>query len=111
MLCCQEQRVVANDYTVRWSNRLFQLAPPALPGLRGGRVVVEQRRDGTIRLRFGTSYLKFDELAPSGRKVAVSGASGTPVGLRPPSVPDAPDAPHTPHRPAPDHPWRRFKLK
>ncbi len=67
MLCCQEQRVVANDYTVRWSNRLFQLAPLALPGLRGGRVVVEQRRDGTIRLRFGTSYLKFDELAPSGR--------------------------------------------
>jgi hypothetical protein len=121
VLCHHDHRVVANDYTVRWSNRFFQLAPPALPGLRGGRVIVEQRRDGDLRLRFGTHYLKFQEIAaPQPRKTngqadddttPASGASGTPVGLRPPSVPDAPDAPPSPQRPAPDHPWRTFKLK
>jgi Winged helix-turn helix len=114
VLCCQEQRVVTNDYTVRWSNRVFQLAPPALPGLRGGRVVVEQRRDGTLRLRFDTRYLNFEEITPSGRGASGAGASGTPVGLRPPGVPDAPapdEEPRTPYRPPADHPWRRLKLK
>ena len=63
ILCPQEQRSVANDYTVRWSNRLFQLAPPALPGLRGGKVIIEQRRNGSIQIRFGTTYLRFAEAA------------------------------------------------
>jgi transposase len=118
VLCVQDRRAVANDYTVRWSNRVFQLEPPAWPGLRRGRVVVEQRRDGELRLRFGSRYLTFHEIAVPGRQASYdrtgedaspgsSGAAGTPVGLRPPSVPAAPDDPPQPHRPSAEHPWRR----
>ena len=40
-LCMQRKRVVAHDYTVRHDGKLYQLMPPALPGLRGGAVIVE----------------------------------------------------------------------
>jgi hypothetical protein len=32
ILWIQEQRVVANDYTVRFRNRFYQLLPPVWPG-------------------------------------------------------------------------------
>ena len=59
ILCHQEQRVVANDYTIRFENRVYQLLPPALAGQRGGKVTVEKRSDGSIHLRFKGTYLKF----------------------------------------------------
>jgi len=64
ILCHQEQRVVANDYTVRLANTIYQLPPPALPGLRGGKVTFEQRTDGTLHIRFKGQYLKY-RLFPS----------------------------------------------
>ncbi len=58
----QCERVVSNDYVVRWANRFYQLLPPVYPGERGGRVVIEQRLDGTVAVRFGQRYLKYEEL-------------------------------------------------
>jgi transposase len=52
ILSIQEKRKVANDYTIRLDNQVYQLLPPALPGLRGGMVTVERRLDGSLRLRF-----------------------------------------------------------
>jgi len=54
--------VVANDYTIRFHNRFYQLLPPVYAGERGGRVVIEQRLDGTLALRFGGHYLKYEEI-------------------------------------------------
>jgi hypothetical protein len=65
ILSIQAQRVVSNDYTVRLANRLYQLHKPALPGLRGGRVVMEERLDGSLAIRFGTRYLKYSEVTGS----------------------------------------------
>ena len=49
-----EPRVVANDYTVRYGSRTWQIARADVkPGLRGARVSVEQRWDGTMAVRFG----------------------------------------------------------
>lgn len=62
ILSAQVQRRVANDYTVRFYNRCFQLLPPALPGLRRGRVIIEQRLDDVIAIRFGEHYLRFREI-------------------------------------------------
>jgi hypothetical protein len=59
ILSIQHKRHVANDYTIRLNNQIYQLLPPALPGLRGGRVTVEQRLDGSLRLRFKGQYLKY----------------------------------------------------
>jgi transposase-like protein len=66
VLSVQERRVVSNDYTVRYHNRCFQLRKPALPGLRQGRVVLEERLDGTLAIRFGTRYLDYREIDVSG---------------------------------------------
>ena len=62
ILSIQDVRTVGNDYVVRLDNRLYQLARPALPGLRRGKVVIESRLDGTMRIRFGGTYLKFAEI-------------------------------------------------
>lgn len=112
ILCPHHERSVANDYTVRWANRRFQLEPPALPGLRGGKVVIEERRNGKLCIQFSDRYLKYREVSLSnGLKMAEveaageEGGDGTPVGLRPPSVPSPPSSP------AADHPWKKsFKL-
>lgn len=73
ILSIQEQRVVSNDYTVRFANRFYQLPPPALPGLRGGRVVIEQRLDGSMAIRFQGKYLKYEEVPAGG--AALGGAA------------------------------------
>jgi hypothetical protein len=66
ILSIQLERVVSNDYVVRKANRFYQLLAPVYPGERGGRVVIEQRLDGTMAIRFGTRYLKYAELAECG---------------------------------------------
>jgi Helix-turn-helix domain len=62
ILSVQEQRTVANDYTVRFENRHYQLDKPIYPGERGGKVVIEIRLDGTMAIRFGKHYLTYHEI-------------------------------------------------
>jgi len=62
ILSIQAERVVGNDYVVRFENRFYQLLPPPHPGLRGGKVVVERRLDGGLHLRFRGVYLKYGEI-------------------------------------------------
>jgi transposase len=53
-----EERVVANDYTLRYGGQLYQIARTDIwPGLRGGVVRVERRLDGSIWVRFRDRYL------------------------------------------------------
>ena len=54
---------MANDYTVRFENRHYQLDKPIYPGERGGKVVIEMRLDGSMAIRFGEHYLKYHEIA------------------------------------------------
>jgi Winged helix-turn helix len=63
ILSHQEERVVANDYTIRFRNRFYQLLKPLYPGQRGGKVVIELRRDGGMAVRFRGKYLKYEEVA------------------------------------------------
>jgi Helix-turn-helix domain len=67
ILSIQEGRVVSNDYTIRFRNRFYQLLPPVHPGERGGRVVIEERLDGTMAIRFRGRYLKYREIPTSPR--------------------------------------------
>jgi len=67
ILSLQHERVVTNDYTLRFENRIYQVGKPIYPGLRGGRVVIELRLDGTMALRFGDKYLRFEEVAGASR--------------------------------------------
>ena len=100
ILSVQVERVVSNDYVVRWANRHYQLLPPVYPGERGGRVVIEQRLDGSMVIRFGKRYLVYREV------VATEGsASGRTV------VPQLPERskknPSKVWKPPADHPWRK----
>ena len=58
ILSHQTTRVVANDYTIRFENEIYQLLAPAWPGERGGKVIVEQRLDGSMKVRFKDRYLE-----------------------------------------------------
>jgi biotin operon repressor len=53
-----EERVVANDYTIRYNNKQYQIARTDIrPGLRGAAVRVEERWDETVWVRFRDGYL------------------------------------------------------
>jgi hypothetical protein len=85
ILSIQHQRVVTNDYTVRFENRIYQVDKPVYPGLRGGRVVIELRLDDTMAIRFGDKYLKYAEVAARGE--ALGGATPQTPRSLPPSRP------------------------
>ncbi len=117
ILCLQETRRVANDYTVRLDNRIYQIQKPAYPGLRGGTVRIERRRKGDLKIRFKSRYLAFHEVKISVRDVLpvrsvsreaagnfsrASGRSGRASAL-PLSRSSA--------IPSPDHPWRKAFLR
>jgi hypothetical protein len=75
ILSIQEQRVVANDYTIRLHNRCYQLLKPIYPGERRGKVVIELRLDGSMKVRFGTHYLNYVEIPLAARR---GGSTPTP---------------------------------
>src|ERR1039457_2934616 len=93
VLSWQEPRTVAKDWTLRWRNRRLQIdARHAALGLPGRRVVVLERRDGTLAILYDTRLLTF-------RDAPAIAPQMPPQTLR-----------RTPH-PAPvDHPWRRWPI-
>jgi hypothetical protein len=100
ILSIQSERVVSNDYVVRFENRFYQLLPPVYPGERGGRVVVEVRRDGTVVIRFGKREMPYRETVTPPRG-AESGSAPKKTGGKPtPPV-------SRPVKPPADHPWRK----
>ncbi|MGH9434219.1 MAG: hypothetical protein ACRD3T_22040 [Terriglobia bacterium] len=57
--------MVTHDYTIRYQGRVDQLARRDIrPGLRGGRVRVEQRLDGSLAVKFRQHYLSVAECQP-----------------------------------------------
>ena len=135
ILSIQEERTVTNDYTVRFRNRFYQLLPPALPGLRGGKVVIECRLDGTMAIRFQSRHLKYKEIVSGGSRVEQGPAEVGQTKQQASEQPNPPtessaekfeqaegggdgeqpekgDATEGRRKPAEDHPWRKgFKGK
>jgi len=59
-----EERFVTSDYTLRYQGKIYQIAHGAIrPGLRGGRVRVEQRLDGSMAVKFRQYDLQVKECA------------------------------------------------
>jgi transposase len=94
VLSWQEPRSVAKDWTLRWRNRRFQIdARHAALSLPGRRVVVVERRDGTLAILYDKRLLSFHD---------------APAPAIPTPHPVAPKSPRRPPQPpAADHPWRR----
>ena len=63
VLCAAEQRVVGNDWCVRWRSRWLQIdARHAALNLPGRKVIVKQRGDGVLLVLRGEQRLTFTEL-------------------------------------------------
>jgi len=108
ILSIQHKRTVSNDYTFRFQNRVYQLLPPAWPGLRGGQVVIECRLDGTMAIRFRQRYLKYQEAclgAPPPNPRLINLRRQGVEGKRPTERNCGRGK--KPWRPAPQHPWRK----
>jgi hypothetical protein len=97
ILSVQAERVVSNDYVVRFESRFYQLLKPVYAGERGGRVVIERRLDGTLWVRFRGHYLNYREVGAG----VEAEREPTPAAARPAAAP-----PSGPRRPARNHPWR-----
>lgn len=95
-----EKRTVANDWVVRYDNRLFQLerqsgGPPARSS-----VLVYETIDGQIEIRYRDRVMRWAELAPPARP-----EDSTP--LAPRVTPERRGGARRPRpRPCADHPWR-----
>jgi transposase len=95
----ETSRVVANDWVVRYHNRLLQLERRSpLPPARGT-VLVYEDAAGQLEIRYRDQRVRWTEI--------------TAARAAPPPSPTAPIAPRprgprrTPRRPDADHPWRR----
>ena len=118
ILSLQTVRTVASDYTVRHGGRRYQVERRSITGgLRGGKVVVEERLDGSMRLRFRNRYLRWHGVTPAGPNAAPAqrrGRRGAATSELPrDSTAAAPRRPAAePWHPPADHPWRQpFKKK
>src|SRR5580698_5113111 len=78
ILSIQTERVVSNDYVVRFENRFYQLQPPVYPGERGGRVVIEERLDGSMKIRFGTRDMPYQEIIEIAQGGSLGGSAPKP---------------------------------
>jgi len=112
VLAFQEERVVQNDWTLRWRNRWFQLtAANQRWSMVRKHVLVCEQLDGTIRLYYHGRELVWQELperpepAPAPAKRAQGNSAGSMPGPRGPEP-----GRNGLSKPATDHPWRRFKL-
>ena len=95
-----EERVVANDYTIRYNAKIYQIPRADIrPGLRGATVRVEERRDQTMWVRLRGRYLELSRCDP--------------VPQRPKPVPFAQVRPiSAPRRGTPGTPWMKgFDLR
>ena len=96
----QEMRVLCNDYTIHWKNRIFQIEkhqPYFL--LPRTKVTVEERLNGQVKIKYKGKYLKMHEIDPQ-RIRRPQSASSLPVKSEKPT-------PHQPASPPKDHPWRQ----
>lgn len=91
-----EERRVNNDYTFPLDAKTYRiLREDICAGLRGSYVRVEQRRDGSVAVRFGDRYLRVKRCE-----------------VRPKVEPAKPATPKPPRKPAKRSDWmRNFKLK
>jgi hypothetical protein len=115
ILSVQTSRTVASDYTVRHGGRRYQIERQSIGGgLRGSRVQVEERANGTIKLRWQGGYLKHHRIADAAPKAPEEcSAARRRRGRRGSATSELPgDSPAAePRRPAANHPWRQQNKK
>lgn len=128
ILSVRDHRVIGSDYTFRYDGKIYQIPAPALPGMRGGRVIIENRLDGQYLFLFGGVVLKCRVVAqnatrptppiPQPESIRTRGASQKAKVRREdprepflPGVPTAIGMEGGSWRPGNKHPWRKAALR
>jgi len=106
ILSKREDRVVQNDYTIRWHNRIFQIEKPAYPGLRRGRVEVAVKLDGSMEILFGGRKLKWHEII-DGTYASTCEHTSPGGGIEKNSSPSRKNKKKW--IPPKDHPWKKYQ--
>ena len=94
----EDGRTVANDWTIRYESRWYQITGPkqSMPRPKA-KVTVQRRLDGSLHILYRGHELQFREVPPEAR-------------VRPkahPRVAAHPSRPRNSATPPPTHPWRR----
>lgn len=101
ILSLRSPRVLANDFTLRFQNRFFQLLKDQPVRVRpGNTVLVETRLDGSTHVRFKDLYLNAAAIAKKPYRPAF--AAPCKASSKPPRP--------APRKPPPNHPWRSFRF-
>ena len=99
VFCFAESRVVANDWTIRYQNKVLQILKGGNVLPRAGRkVIVQKLLDGTLRVVYEGKELQYRELTLAERMASES----KPVSAK--------ATERISHIPAENHPWRRMSL-
>jgi hypothetical protein len=102
ILSLRSNRTVFNDYTLRYTNKFFQVLEHQPVRIRpGDRVQVEIRLDGTTHLRFKDAYLNFK---PIDKRPYQPFLQAQPAAAKQRKD----DSKGVGSIPAKNHPWRRF---
>ena len=64
-LCIKQERTVKNDSTISYNSKLYQLEP----GIRAKKVIVEERIDGGVHIKYNGISLKYKEIIKRPAKV------------------------------------------
>jgi hypothetical protein len=97
VLSFQEERVVQNDWTIRWRNRWFQLTQENRKlALVKRKLTVCEQLDGTVLLLQGKRVLAWEELPERPVRVAA---------VPSPEKPQKTSGTH--RKPSANHPWRK----
>ena len=100
----EEERVVSEDWVVRYQNRLLQLERPSRPRIPAkSRVLVRENQVGEIAIHYREHRLVFRDLKAASTEL--SGGRGAAPSPAPPSPRPKSCIP------APDHPWRRNRYQ
>jgi len=91
ILCIKAQRRLRNDFTISYSNRLYQIED----NIRAHKVVIEERLDGTLCITH------------KGRSLKYTAISSRPARKEPKLVHGVS---RKAYRPSPDHPWKKFPI-
>jgi transposase len=94
ILCMKEERSVRNDGVIQHHNRFYRLDERL--SRRVKRVIVEDRVDGSVRIRHHGTYLEYREI-PAELLVKPKAKREKKIQRRP--------------KPSKDHPWRKFRIK
>jgi hypothetical protein len=99
----EAERIVSNDWVVRYDNRLLQLERQSGHAPARSTVVVREDMGGHLEIRYRGRVIRSTEITAAARVPVVAAPAVPPVSAMP--------GPRRRYHPQPDHPWRADRVR